>query len=140
MPIFRWALAVGVSVDKGVVGGGNHGDEERTLMATSGGRSESDERRSRETVMIIEKNLKSVMLSLKLCRVGELGKRKKRKSTNGYYPLHLLGEVAAGIIPFNIYSIQQILSSAATSEGRSTPCTFWFDFVVFLGLKFVYEC
>lgn len=43
MPIFRWALAVGVSVDKGVVGGGNRGDEERTLTAASDGRSESGE-------------------------------------------------------------------------------------------------
>ncbi|CAA2998731.1 histone-lysine N-methyltransferase ATX4-like [Olea europaea subsp. europaea] len=76
--------------------------------------------------MIIKKNLKSVMPSLKRYRVGELGgeddessgKRKKRKSTNGCYPLHLLGEVAAAIIPFNAYSIQRILTAAAASEGR----------------------
>ncbi|GER53915.1 integrase-type DNA-binding superfamily protein [Striga asiatica] len=41
MPILRWALAVGVSVERGVVGGGNLGEEERTLMAARGGRSES---------------------------------------------------------------------------------------------------
>ncbi|XP_024971078.1 histone-lysine N-methyltransferase ATX4-like isoform X1 [Cynara cardunculus var. scolymus] len=59
--------------------------------------------------MIIKRKLKSAMPSLKRCRVGESGaggdddewsgkSRKKRKSNNGYYPLHLLGEVAAGII------------------------------------------
>nr|XP_011470230.1 PREDICTED: histone-lysine N-methyltransferase ATX5 [Fragaria vesca subsp. vesca] len=53
--------------------------------------------------MIIKKNLKSQMPSLKRCKLGdseeeESSGRKKRK-TNGYYPLNLLGEVAAGIIP-----------------------------------------
>ncbi|KAJ0707161.1 putative [histone H3]-lysine(4) N-trimethyltransferase transcription regulator PHD family [Helianthus annuus] len=65
--------------------------------------------------MIIKKKLKSAMPSLKRCRVTESGgdnddelcrkSRKKRKSNNnnnnnncGYYPLHLLGEVAAGMI------------------------------------------
>ncbi|GFS32197.1 SET domain protein 16 [Actinidia rufa] len=57
--------------------------------------------------MIIKRNLKSGMPTLKRCRAGESGgdddetsaNRKKRK-LNGYYPLHLLGEVAAGVIPF----------------------------------------
>ncbi|XP_057480013.1 histone-lysine N-methyltransferase ATX4-like [Actinidia eriantha] len=57
--------------------------------------------------MIIKRNLKSGMTTLKRCRAGESGgyddetsaNRKKRK-LNGYYPLHLLGEVAAGVIPF----------------------------------------
>ncbi|CAI9762478.1 unnamed protein product [Fraxinus pennsylvanica] len=79
--------------------------------------------------MIIKKNLKSVMPSLKRCRVGDSGgeddesssgNRKKRKSANGYYPLHLLGEAAAGIIPFKSYGIQRIVSSsAATAEEAS---------------------
>ncbi|KAJ9545686.1 hypothetical protein OSB04_025393 [Centaurea solstitialis] len=73
--------------------------------------------------MIIKRKLKSAMPSLKRCRVSEspaaggggdddgggggewpvVKSRKKRKSSSsngihGYYPLHLLGEVAAGII------------------------------------------
>ncbi|KAL4557002.1 hypothetical protein LXL04_035172 [Taraxacum kok-saghyz] len=60
--------------------------------------------------MIIKRKLKSAMPRLKRCRVSESGggddeewsgklkSRKKRKTKNGYYPLHLLGEVAAGII------------------------------------------
>lgn len=41
MPILRWAPAVGVSVAKGVVGGGKRGEEALTLMAASEGKSES---------------------------------------------------------------------------------------------------
>ncbi|KAK9050758.1 hypothetical protein SSX86_030271 [Deinandra increscens subsp. villosa] len=58
--------------------------------------------------MIIKRKLKSAMPSLKRCRGGgeddewSRKSRKKRRSNNngsrGYYPLHLLGEVAAGII------------------------------------------
>ncbi|XP_028112643.1 histone-lysine N-methyltransferase ATX4-like isoform X3 [Camellia sinensis] len=62
--------------------------------------------------MIIKRNLKSVMPTLKRCRVGDSGgeesesspKRKKRK-INGYFPLNLLGELAAGVIPFGIYGL-----------------------------------
>ncbi|KAM1126936.1 hypothetical protein ACFX13_042859 [Malus domestica] len=61
--------------------------------------------------MIIKKNLKSQMPSLKRCRLGESpgedddnSGRKKRK-TNGYYLLNLLGEVAAGIIPVNLHGL-----------------------------------
>ncbi|KAL7254289.1 hypothetical protein ACSBR1_008650 [Camellia fascicularis] len=62
--------------------------------------------------MIIKRNLKSVMPTLKRCRVGDSGgeenersaKRKKRK-INGYFPLNLLGDLAAGVIPFGIYGL-----------------------------------
>ncbi|CAK9146571.1 unnamed protein product [Ilex paraguariensis] len=74
--------------------------------------------------MIIKRNLKSAMPSLKRCRVGDSvgeddensGNPKKRKVKNGYYPLHLLGEVAAGIIPFNGYGLSRLL--AAGGDGR----------------------
>ncbi|KAK6135203.1 hypothetical protein DH2020_031048 [Rehmannia glutinosa] len=91
--------------------------------------------------MIVKKSLKSVMPILKRCRVGDSAgddedssvNRKKRKVSNGYYPLHLLGEAAAGIIPFNGYGIQKFLAKSvaadvgggrgggATSESRSKP-------------------
>ncbi|KAL9163142.1 hypothetical protein ABFS82_06G022100 [Erythranthe guttata] len=73
--------------------------------------------------MIVKKSLKSVMPILKRCRLGRSAgddedssvHRKKRKISNGYYPMHLLGEAAAGIIPFNGYGIQKILSNSAAS-------------------------
>ncbi|XP_050387772.1 histone-lysine N-methyltransferase ATX4 isoform X2 [Argentina anserina] len=54
--------------------------------------------------MIIKKNLKSQMPSLKRCKLGDSEEEdssagKKKRRTGGYYPLNLLGEVAAGIIP-----------------------------------------
>ncbi|KAK0600093.1 hypothetical protein LWI29_011538 [Acer saccharum] len=69
--------------------------------------------------MIIKRNLKSRMPSLKRCRLGDsadddggnAAKRKKRKTigkrrkTSGYYPLNLLGDVAAGILPINLHGI-----------------------------------
>ncbi|KAL3342253.1 hypothetical protein AABB24_026328 [Solanum stoloniferum] len=89
--------------------------------------------------MIIKKSLKTVMPSLKRCRVSDSGaddddfsgnnNRKKRKSSNGYYPLHLLGEVAAGIIPFNGYRLQTILAAggdggaAAAAAAAASWCT-----------------
>ncbi|KAL0400608.1 UNVERIFIED_CONTAM: Histone-lysine N-methyltransferase ATX5 [Sesamum latifolium] len=42
--------------------------------------------------------------------------RKKRKIATSYYPLHLLGEAAAGIIPFNGYGIHKILSNSAPAD------------------------
>ncbi|KAG9133166.1 hypothetical protein Leryth_023421 [Lithospermum erythrorhizon] len=57
--------------------------------------------------MIIKRNLKSVMPSLKRCRVREGdgeddNNRKKRKSgSDGLYPQHLLGVAAAGLISFS---------------------------------------
>ncbi|KAK4431340.1 Histone-lysine N-methyltransferase ATX5 [Sesamum alatum] len=58
---------------------------------------------------------------LKRCRVRDSAgdddessaNRKKRKIATSYYPLHLLGEAAAGIIPFNGYGIHKILSNSA---------------------------
>lgn len=79
--------------------------------------------------MIIKKSLKSVMPILKRCRASASGaddeesssaKRKRRRIANGYYPLHLLGKAAAGVIPFNGYGIQKILSSSVA--GRIGGC------------------
>ncbi|KAG6649956.1 histone-lysine N-methyltransferase ATX5-like isoform X2 [Carya illinoinensis] len=69
--------------------------------------------------MIIKRNLKSQMPSLKRSKLGNLSgedeenlavTRKKRKTRNnskknGYYPLNLLGEIAAGIIPMGFQGI-----------------------------------
>ncbi|KAL3819936.1 hypothetical protein ACJIZ3_005841 [Penstemon smallii] len=73
--------------------------------------------------MIIKKKLKSVVPCLKRRRTGgetaecSLVNRKKRKIVNGYYPMHLLGEVAAGIIPFNGYGLPKFISSSASAGG-----------------------
>ncbi|XP_065867990.1 histone-lysine N-methyltransferase ATX5 [Euphorbia lathyris] len=80
--------------------------------------------------MIIKRNLKSQMPSLKRCRLGvstgedddnSASARKKRK-LNVYYPLSLLGEVANGIIPL---SFRGILSASKVDSGRFTAswCT-----------------
>ncbi|XP_052209582.1 histone-lysine N-methyltransferase ATX4-like isoform X2 [Diospyros lotus] len=81
--------------------------------------------------MIIKRNLKSAMPALKRCRGGEAGgdddegsgNRKKRK-LEGYYPLHLLGDVAAGVIPFSGYGLQRISGAGVAEEGakkRNVP-------------------
>ncbi|XP_073315151.1 histone-lysine N-methyltransferase ATX4-like [Primulina huaijiensis] len=75
--------------------------------------------------MIIKKSLKTVMPRLKRYRVGDLAgdddessaNRKKRKLANGYYSMRLLGDVAAGIIPFNGYGLHKILSSSSSSAA-----------------------
>lgn len=77
--------------------------------------------------MIIKRNLKSQMPSLKRCKLSdsageddENSARKKRK-TNGYYPLNLLGEVAAGIIPVGFHGL---LRTVAAERGFSASwCT-----------------
>ncbi|KAL7183621.1 hypothetical protein ACSBR2_025917 [Camellia fascicularis] len=74
--------------------------------------------------MIIKRNLKSVMPTLKRCRVSESNgeddessvNRKKRK-VNGYYPLHLLGEVAVGVIPFTGYGGDKGFSGIAAAAA-----------------------
>ncbi|XP_051137954.1 histone-lysine N-methyltransferase ATX4-like [Andrographis paniculata] len=91
--------------------------------------------------MIIKRNLKSVMPILKRSRARDstggdddesssAAKRKKRKIANGYYPIHLLGKAAAGLIPYNSYGIKKLLSISAAgeierggeaSESRSKP-------------------
>ncbi|KAL2226964.1 UNVERIFIED_CONTAM: Histone-lysine N-methyltransferase ATX5 [Sesamum indicum] len=61
---------------------------------------------------------------LKRCRVRDSAgdddesstNRKKRKIATSYYPLHLLGEAAAGIIPFNSYGIHKILSNSGPAD------------------------
>lgn len=85
--------------------------------------------------MIIKRNLKSVMPSMKRCRVSDSGgeddessgNRKKRKPNNGFYPLHLLPEVGAGVIPFSGYGIQRILAqgSLAASTAVATTAVSW---------------
>ncbi|KAF4380411.1 hypothetical protein F8388_024704 [Cannabis sativa] len=77
--------------------------------------------------MIIKRNLKSQMPRLKRCRpfesAGEDDENsvRKKKKTNGYYPLNLLGEVAAGIIPVSFHGL---LSSVATGKEFSASwCT-----------------
>lgn len=84
--------------------------------------------------MIIKKSLKTVMPSLKRCRVSDSGaddddfsgsNRKKRKSSSGYYPLHLLGEVAAGIILFNGYGIQTILAAGDNGGAAAVAAASW---------------
>ncbi|EPS64360.1 hypothetical protein M569_10421, partial [Genlisea aurea] len=79
--------------------------------------------------MIIKKNMKRVMPIVKRCRVGDSAggggddddessaKRKKRKLGNGYFPLHLLGEAAAGIISISGYGIHRIMSNSAAGNA-----------------------
>ncbi|GLU12015.1 hypothetical protein SLE2022_287240 [Rubroshorea leprosula] len=80
--------------------------------------------------MIIKRNLKSQMPSLKRCRLGRSGGedednsrtiRKKRK-VDKYYPLNLLGVVAARIIPVSLHGIlgpKEIAASWCTEVSCS---------------------
>ncbi|XP_044504293.1 histone-lysine N-methyltransferase ATX5-like isoform X2 [Mangifera indica] len=78
--------------------------------------------------MIIKRKLKSQMPGLKRCKLGlsakeddeNSAKRKKRK-TNGYYPLNLLGEVAADILPVSFHGI---LDGALAEKGFAAS---WFS-------------
>ncbi|PON72089.1 43kDa postsynaptic protein [Parasponia andersonii] len=78
--------------------------------------------------MIIKRNLKSQMPRLKRCKPADSAgedddnlARKKRKTNNGYYPLNLLGEIAAGIIPVSFHGL---LSSVTAEKGFSPSwCT-----------------
>ncbi|KAJ7965359.1 Histone-lysine N-methyltransferase [Quillaja saponaria] len=78
--------------------------------------------------MIIKRNLKSQMPSLKRCKLGdsvgdddESSAARKKMKTNGYYPLNLLGEVAASTIPVSLHGI---LSSGVSEKGFSASwCT-----------------
>ncbi|XP_071711886.1 histone-lysine N-methyltransferase ATX4-like [Rutidosis leptorrhynchoides] len=88
--------------------------------------------------MIIKRKLKSPMPNLKRCRVIESGSgeddgecwssrksRKKRKNyagnrSNGYYPLHLLGEVATGMITLSelgFHFADGVIPSFCTDTG-----------------------
>ncbi|RDX68313.1 Histone-lysine N-methyltransferase ATX5, partial [Mucuna pruriens] len=78
--------------------------------------------------MIIKRNLKSQMPSLKRVKLGDSAgdddecsySRKKRK-TNGYYPLNLLGDVAAGVIPVSFHGL---LGTRVVEKGFSAAwCT-----------------
>lgn len=76
--------------------------------------------------MIIKRNLKSQMPNLKRCRIGdavgeddEITAARKKRKLNGYYPLSLLGEVAAGIIPLNFHN-KGISASWCTQISCST--------------------
>ncbi|GER46707.1 histone-lysine N-methyltransferase ATX5 [Striga asiatica] len=74
--------------------------------------------------MIVKRSLKSVMPILKRCRAVESAgddeessaNRKRRRAASGYYPLHLLGEAAAGIIPFGGYGIKVLPVVAAADD------------------------
>ncbi|KAJ4954597.1 hypothetical protein NE237_011380 [Protea cynaroides] len=64
--------------------------------------------------MIIKRNLKFKMPILKRCKVEELGCEEddspgipKKRKTNEYCPLDLLGEVAAGRIPLNGFGLRR---------------------------------
>lgn len=68
------------------------------------------------------------MPSLKRCKLGdsvneddENSAKRKRRKTNGYYPLNLLGEGATGILPVSFHGI---LHSAAAEKGFAASwCT-----------------
>ncbi|CAB79593.1 putative protein [Arabidopsis thaliana] len=55
--------------------------------------------------MIIKRKFKTQIPSLERCKLGNESRKKKRKLNLGgggyYYPLNLLGEIAAGIVPGN---------------------------------------
>ena len=81
--------------------------------------------------MIIKRNLKSQMPSPKRCKLGDSvavgedednsGTTCKKRKINGYYPLSLLGEAAAGIIPV---SLHRIISSGEAEKGFAASwCT-----------------
>ncbi|XP_042036563.1 histone-lysine N-methyltransferase ATX5-like isoform X2 [Salvia splendens] len=75
--------------------------------------------------MIVKKSLKTVMPIMKRCRAGDSAgvdddsslNRKKQKVSNVFFPLHILGEAAAGIIQFNGYGIQNIIAESAAEGG-----------------------
>ncbi|XP_038685546.1 histone-lysine N-methyltransferase ATX4-like isoform X2 [Tripterygium wilfordii] len=77
--------------------------------------------------MIIKRKLKSKMPTLKRCKISgsaaddedSSASRKKRK-VNGYYPLNLLGEVAAGIIPIGLHGILAARAGLAAEKGGFT--------------------
>ncbi|XWS50368.1 hypothetical protein CRYUN_Cryun12cG0082000 [Craigia yunnanensis] len=79
--------------------------------------------------MIIKRNLKSQMPSLKRCKLGDSigedednsGTTRKKRKINGYYPLTLLGEVAAGIIPVSLHRV--IASGDARKGFAASWCT-----------------
>jgi len=84
--------------------------------------------------MIIKRNLKSQMPSLKRSKLGDSAgedddnsavSRKKRKTNtkNGYYPLNLLGEVAAGIIPVSFRGILSSEKGFAASWCTELSCS-----------------
>lgn len=87
--------------------------------------------------MIIKRSLKSTMPTLKRCRVIQSSvhdddgsspdhhrKRRKQSAGGGYFPLSLLGEVAAGVIPFGGYGLHPIISGADNFRGFSASwCT-----------------
>lgn len=78
--------------------------------------------------MIIKRNLKSQMPSLKRCKIGDsvgdddgCSTARKKTKINGYYPLNLLGDVAAGL---SSVSFHGLLSAGASEKGFSASwCT-----------------
>ncbi|KAG6715303.1 histone-lysine N-methyltransferase ATX4-like isoform X2 [Carya illinoinensis] len=87
--------------------------------------------------MIIKRNLKSQMPSLKRSKLGDSAgedeensavTRKKRKTKdsnnkNGYYPLNLLGDIAAGVIPVGFEGIISTEKGFAASGCTELSCS-----------------
>ncbi|RVW87497.1 Histone-lysine N-methyltransferase ATX4 [Vitis vinifera] len=69
------------------------------------------------------------MPSMKRCRLGhsaadddESPAAKKKRKMNGYFPLNLLGDVAAGIIPLSGYGLQRIFGGHV-GDVEASWCT-----------------
>ncbi|KAE9608873.1 putative histone-lysine N-methyltransferase transcription regulator PHD family [Lupinus albus] len=84
--------------------------------------------------MIIKRNLKSQMPSVKRCKssdpVGEkdecsYARKKRKKTSNDYYPLNLLGDIVTGEIPVSFHGLlteNGFSASLFTEVSCSTPC------------------
>ncbi|KAE9587241.1 putative histone-lysine N-methyltransferase transcription regulator PHD family [Lupinus albus] len=84
--------------------------------------------------MIIKRNLKSQMPSVKRCKlmdpVGEknecsYARKKRKKMSNDYYPLNLLGDIASGEIPVSFHGLlteKGFSASWCTEVSCSPPC------------------
>ncbi|KAK7293464.1 hypothetical protein RJT34_16330 [Clitoria ternatea] len=73
--------------------------------------------------MIIKRNLKSQMPSLKWVKLGDpVGEKdeclygRKKKKTNSYYPLNLLEDVVTGVI---LVGLHGLLSARVSEKGFS---------------------
>ncbi|XP_019415566.1 PREDICTED: histone-lysine N-methyltransferase ATX4-like [Lupinus angustifolius] len=84
--------------------------------------------------MIIKRNLKSQMPSVKRCKhsdsVGEkeecsYARKKRKRANNDSYPLNLLGDIAGGEIPVSFHGLlteKGFSVSRCTEVSCSTPC------------------
>ncbi|CAM8944836.1 unnamed protein product [Rhodiola kirilowii] len=77
--------------------------------------------------MIIKRDMKFQMPSLKRCRLRESAEEdddecsasKKRRKIDGQFPLHLLGQVAAGVIAYHSSNCVQQTSAEVTHKSKS---------------------